>query len=468
MYKFLLCILTFSVLITGCQKQREVTDEIPIVVWVTYKEIELNQFNKFVEQFEKDYLLTHQKKVKIIPKQVPFDDLDKQIKMACLSKKTPDIGRVDVQKILEMAYHQALVALDQLPNFDAKNIDEKAKDYMTGPFQVNVVETKNTDTNKFERHLYGLPEQASCLALFWNKKMFRAVADKLQAANLDPNRAPRTWDELIAYSKIITRKQDGEQYYGYAMQNSLWWTLPMFYLYNAKFVSINEDGYKVCNLGDSLTTAAFQLKVDLYQKHKIEAGAWKSGAIGPDIGFINEKYAMIFMGPWNVEKFSEKGLDYGVALIPSISEAEAKRLNIKNPPKSATNVGGNSMVVFKTCKYPEIAYDFINYMSSWKVQLELAKELKQIPVHKKAADILLGNIQEAGYENITIDPILRVFMEQVQYAVFPPPLPRYDYIESDVMNPEMELALKNEKGVQQALLDAAKKIDENVLKLVNE
>ena len=465
MYKFLLAMLALLVIFSGCQKGQDSTDEISLVVWVTYKEEEMRQFTQIIENFSQEYFAKHQKKVKIIPKQVPFDDLVTNLKMACLSQKTPDIARVDVQKILEMAYHQALVELDKLPNFDASSIDEKAKSYMSGPFNVNVVNTLNTDTNKFERHLYGLPEQTSCLALFWNKKMFRALGNELRAANLDPDRAPRTWDELIAYSKILTRDQN----YGFAMSNTLWWSLPFFYLYKANIVV--EDPVtknKVCTLGDERTTAAFQLKVDLYQKHKIEAGAWKSGAIGPDVGFINEKYAMIFMGPWFVEKFIEKGLDFSVALIPGISEEEAKRLNITDAPKSATNVGGNSMVMFKTCKHQEIGYDFINYMASWEVQLKLARELKQIPVHKKATDILLGNIKEKGYENITVDPMIRTFIDQIQYAVAPAPLPRYEYIETDVVNPEMELALKNEKSVQKALKDAAEKINKNVLSLVNE
>ena len=42
------------------------------------------------------------------------------------------------------------------------------------------------------------------------------------------------------------------------------------------------------------------------------------------------------------------------------------------------------------------------------------------------------------------------------------------YIEGDVVNPEMELALKGQKTVEKALKDAAEKINRKVLSLVNE
>ncbi len=458
----------FCLFLVGCGNQTsESSDEIVLTAWLTYKGSENAKFEELALKFSQEYEKKHNKKVKILAKQVPFDDLVTNIKMSCLSKKTPDIARVDVQKVLELAYHQVAVKLDLLKNFDSTSIEEKGKEYMPGPFKANIVEIKNKK-GKFEKHLYGLPEQASCLALFWNKKMFRARARELRAAGLDPERAPRTWDELISYGKILTYQEGSDQYYGFAMNNSLWWTMPYFGGYNAQFVKIDESGKKICTLGDARTTAAFQFKVDLYAKHKIEAGAWKSGAIGPDVGFLNEKYAMILMGPWNVQKFQDKKLDFDVALIPKVSQEEANRLGLGEVPESATNVGGNSMIVFEESPYKEIAYDFINYMASWETQVEWCDALKQVPVNRRAADILMGKEKHPKYPNIQVDPIIRTFMEQIQYAVAPPPLPMYSYIETDACNPSMELGLKSMKAVQQALLDAAKKINDNVLYFVNE
>ena len=465
--RLLLSLFVPVLLLTACQDMSEQDrNAIELVAWVSYKETEHNEFVKLANQFTANYRQKTGKTVKIIAKQVPFDDLVTNIKMASMSNRTPDIARIDVPKMLELAYHKTLVPLDQLENFGAASIEAKAAQYMQVPFYTNVIEVKNNQ-GQSQRHLYGLPEQTTCLALFWNRKMFRERAEQLQQAGLDPKRAPRTWDELIRYGRVLTYKRNDDHYYGFAMDNTLWWTMPFFGCYGAQFIRKDENGNKVCILGDTRTTAAFQLKVDLYRRHQVEGGAWKSGAIGPDVGFINEKYAMIFMGPWYVKKFREKGLDFGVALIPSISDAEAKKVGLSAPPVSATNIGGNNMVIFRSCRYPQIAYAFLNFITSCRAQLQWCQQLQQIPVNREAADILLGKKKIAG-ETIKIDATIQIFMEQIKYAVMPPQVPRYRYIESDAVNPEMELALKGQKSVQQALQDAASKINANVLSLVNE
>ena len=457
-WTFFLLLLTFLACLPGCRNTKDQENEIKLVAWITYKGHELEEFSKLVARFCKKYKKEHKIKVNIIAKQVPFDDLTTNIKMACLSNKTPDIARLDSLKVLELAYHKVLVPLDKLEEFkkEGKTIQEKGQEFMPGPYQVNVVETKNLQ-GKLVTHLYGLPEQATCLALFWNKEMFREVGEQLKKAGLDPKKAPATWQELIQYSKILTRKVGSEYRYGFAMNNSLWWTFPFFGVYETKFV-VTKNGKKVCTLGDDASVKALQLKVDLYQKYKIEAGAWKSGAIGPDVGFINEKYAMIFMGPWKVKDFQKKGLDFGVSLIPGI----------KGKIKTATNVGGNSLVIFRSSKHQEVAYCFLKFMTSCETQVRWCQSLKQIPVNRKAAKILAGKSKDPRYADIKVDPIIAMFMEQIKYAVPPPPLPRYAYIEGDVINPEMELALKKEKTVKKALLDSAKKINDHVLSLVNE
>lgn len=464
------------------QGAEENPNELTLTIWVSYKGPELVKFKELADKFCKDYESKYQKKIKIKADQVPFDDLVTNVRSAALSKKLPDIARIDVQKVTELAYHKTLVRLDTLeqlrdefkeelakePNFDI--IQAKRKQYMPGPFDINVVTTRNLQ-DEWETHLYGLPEQSSCLGLFWNRKLFMQSAEELQAAGLDPNRAPRTWDELVAYSKVLTKKVEGsgQMQYGFGMRNSAWWTFPYFNLYGVQFVKTDpKTNRKICTLGDELSCAALQLKVDLYQKHQIEAGAWKSGATSDEMGFGEEKYAMVLMGPWKIQEFTDKGLDFGVALVPTISEEEAKRFNIP-VPVSATNVGGNSMVIFETSKNKALAYDFLNFMASCDTQVDWCQSLQQLPVNQEAANILLSGV-DPKHPGVTIQipDKLRVFMEQVKYSQVAVQLPKYEYIESTAMNPEMELALSGTKDVKSALLAAAQKIQDNILVEVNE
>src|SRR5699024_902990 len=48
---------------------------------------------------------------------------------------------------------------------------------------------------------YTLPVAVRSLALFWNKEMY-------EEAGLDPEKPPKTWDELIENAKTMTKMTD--------------------------------------------------------------------------------------------------------------------------------------------------------------------------------------------------------------------------------------------------------------------
>jgi multiple sugar transport system substrate-binding protein len=56
----------------------------------------------------------------------------------------------------------------------------------------------------YNGHLYALISTPTVIALHYNKRLFQENADKLHAAGLDPDRAPRTIDELDAYAHAMT------------------------------------------------------------------------------------------------------------------------------------------------------------------------------------------------------------------------------------------------------------------------
>lgn len=226
-----------------------------------------------------------------------------------------------------------------------------------------------------------------------------------------------------------------DKVYGFAMRNTLWWTFPFFNTYGATFI---EDGK--CILNQKPGVDALTLKVDLYNKHKVEAGAWQAGAIGPDTGFLNEKYAMIFDGPWDVKRFKDAGLNFGVALVP------------EGPAGTSTNVGGTNMVVFNNSKNPYWAARFLEFMVSPEIQEIWCNKLEQIPVNLKAYDRI----------DTVNKPFLKVFMEQMKHAKPRPQILDYSELE-EIINPQMEAAIKGEKTVQQALDKAVETIEEKIL-----
>ncbi len=438
----------------GAKSQGEIT----LQIWEGFKFEEHPLFEQICRSFEKSYYEKTGTRIRVIPFRVPFDDMMTKIKTATLSRTTPDICVVDALKVTELAYGDVVVALDTLPNFEG-TWQDVSKKFIPAAFGSNVVDVKGTT------HLYGLPAQTTCLALFWNRKLFRRYGDELRAAGCDPNRPPGDWDEFIKYGKALTHPKDGV--YAFGMRNSLWFTMPFFNLYRATFVE--ERGGKYYSTIDSpLARAAVYQKVDLYLVHKIEAGAWKAGAKDPDQGFLNESYAMVLNGPWNVEKFKRSGLDLGIALIPRLSKHRAIEVGLL--PKGATdeeynqkitsssNVGGQNAVIFTTCKHPEVAYEFLKFYTSRKIQKLWAEKLGQIPVRLDAQEGL----------DTSVFPEISTFIKQINLAKPMPPLPLYGTLEMDIFNPEMDLVLNGKKSVEAALKSIGKNMQQKILKKVNE
>jgi ABC-type glycerol-3-phosphate transport system substrate-binding protein len=389
------------------KKSEDQMKPVKLTIWETYGTEEKVVFQKIVRDYMKQ-----NPHVTIETQALPWNEHEPKIMNSVITRSSPDLARVGVSFVAKLESKRALTPLNDLGAMDVRD------DYFPASFDSNIVNGK----------IYGLPDQTTCLALFYNTDMFKA-------AGLDPDKPPTTWDEFVEYGKKLTDEEKGV--YGFGMENYLWWTLPFFYTFGADIVS--EDGKK-CILDSPEGIAALQFKADLYQKHKIEGGAWVAGGINPENGFINKKYAMIFMGPWNVKHFKDNKINFKVGLIPA------------GKAGTATNVGGSDMVVMRGCKNPRAAFDFLRFLTNKENQLYWARKLNQLPVSIAAA----AEFQKEA------DPITKVFLEQIKTARARPQITNYDELEN-ICNPEMESALSNQKKVKDALESAVKKIDLTVL-----
>ncbi len=374
-----------------------------LTIWQTYNDEEYPVFKEIVESFRAAH-----PDITIDVVRLPFAGAEPKIQTALTTRTEPDIARVDVSFLAKLAGKNALLDLGP---------------YIPSEFRDEILPVALSSCY-YDDTLWGLPDQTNGLCLFYNREHFRS-------AGLDPERPPVTWDELISYGRKLTNRDEGV--FGIGLSNSLWWTLPFFYTHGADFLS--EDGTR-CVLNSPEGIAAFQLKVDLYQKHGIEGGAWRAGGIIHDLGFQNGRYSMILNGPWAVESLKRTGIDFGVGLIPA------------GPVGTATNVGGNNLVVFRSTKRPELASEFLRFVASEETQRMWASRLGQIPVNVKASDAITSEEH----------PYLAVFVEQMETAIPRPQVMGYPEIEN-LMNPEMQAALDGTKSVEAALNSAVAEID---------
>ncbi len=453
-------LMIFIILTAGsCSRKTDAAPDtdITLQVWEGFKFEEHTLFEEICAAFEKDYAARTGKSLRISAFRVPFDDMMTKIKTATLARSTPDICFVDALKVTELAYGKVVLPLDTLPNFE-DTVDSIGRHFIPAAFGSNIVNIRG------ETHLYGLPAQTTCLALFWNRKIFRRYAEPLRAAGLNPDRAPGDWDEFILYGKALTHPADGVWAYG--MRNSLWFTIPFLNLYEAPFVEF-QDGVFKSVINSARAHAALSLYVGLALDHGIEGGAWKAGAKDPDQGFLNESYAMVFNGPWNVEKFKSSGLDLGIVLIPRLSKkqaiaagllpAEADDNEYESRVRSSSNVGGQNAVIFSSCAHPDAALEFLKYFTGREVQKMWAEKLGQIPVRLDAQENL----------DTSVFPEIKTFIEQINLSRPMPPLPLYGTLENDVFNPEMDLVLNGRKTVEEALINIDRSLVDKILTKVN-
>lgn len=390
-------ILVGMVVFVSCAKKKQGE----LTLWVNYNDEEYAVFSELVNRYSSE------NKVVIKVERIPFMGTEQKILSALATKTTPDIARVDVAFVTPLAKKGALFALD-----DLKGIDTLVSSIVPAALQSVII----------DGHIYGIPDQVTCLALFYNRELFRK-------AGLNPDKPPTTWDEFLTYAKRLTNPSEG--IYGFAMQNTLWWTLPFLYTFGADFV---RDGS--CALTSPEAIEALKFKFSLYITEKVEPGAWKPGSVDPDMGFQSGKYAMVFNGPWKIKTLRDMKIDFGVGLIPA------------GKTGSGTAIGGTDMVIFRNSRYLNEGFNFLKWLVSVENQALWANKLGQIPV----------NINAFPLVDTVAHPYLPVFIQQLQVARPRPSLINYTDIENEV-NPEMELALTGKKSVEEAMKDACVKMN---------
>lgn len=382
-----------------------------LTFWHTYNDQEEQVLRAIIKDWE-----GANPKFTVRPVRIPFDGHKAKLRTALTVGQGPDMARVDWSFVCELARKNSVVDLDTL-GF-AKIRDQ----YLAAPLETAYIDGK----------YYGIPDQSTCVAMFYNRQMFRDAG--LLPEDPSAPVVPQTWEEFIEVGKKLTDKSKDQ--YAFAMTNTLWWNLPFFNSYGARIIS--EDGKK-CVIDSEAAVQTLEMMASLVNEHKIEAGAWRPGAISPEQGFVNGKYAMIFMGPWNLAKFANTKMDYGVGLIPGGTKG------------TSTNVGGTDVVIFKGTKYAAECYNFLSFFTNAENQKRWCSELNQLPINLGAYDLV-------SFE----DPHLMMFMEQMKHAGPNPVVKDYSLLE-DLINPEVEAVLSRQKTAKEALAAAQVKVQERLI-----
>jgi multiple sugar transport system permease protein len=288
----------------------------------------------------------------------------------------PDVINQDRFTISDWASRGAFRSLDDLIDRDkADPLAPKKDQYYPAPWNEATYQGK----------VYAIPTSADNRILYWNRGVFKQKAAELRAAGLDPERPPKTWSELLAYSKVLTEiNPDGTlKRAGFMPNFGNSWLYMYAFMNNASFMS--PDGRR-CTLDtpEAEEALAFMVKgydvVGGYEKAK----AFESGFLGKENdAFIIGKVAMKIDGDWILNDLSRYApqIDLGVAPPPVPDDRYNKVGRFKNEKDTfITWFGGFSLAVPKGARNVEDGWKYIKFATSTEgrmIEYKAQKEWEQ-------------------------------------------------------------------------------------------
>ncbi len=176
----------------AAQKGKNVT--IKMSDWLETEEATKGIFKTMIDSFQKN-----NPNIKVETTGIPFNNYKDQVLIALSSGDTPDVIQGNSQMMSAFDGAQGLAPLEGLIK----------KDVIDDIFPNNLAGTT------FGGKIKALSWVPHPIALFYNKDLF-------QKAGLDPEKPPKTWDEMVDYAKKISalkKDKDGNQVYGLGIED---------------------------------------------------------------------------------------------------------------------------------------------------------------------------------------------------------------------------------------------------------
>jgi multiple sugar transport system substrate-binding protein len=140
---------------------------------------------EFFEAFAKTY-----PNIELVKQNLDYNQIFDKIRTAAIGNAAPMVVRLPILGGVEFA------AKDQLREFGPEDAGYPSSEYWPGALKSVTWKGKT----------YGVPTNNETMAFAWNSAIFKE-------AGLDPEKAPETWDDVVAYSKQIKEKT-GKNGYG--------------------------------------------------------------------------------------------------------------------------------------------------------------------------------------------------------------------------------------------------------------
>ncbi|MCX6049480.1 MAG: sugar ABC transporter substrate-binding protein, partial [Chloroflexi bacterium] len=247
----------------------------------------------------------------------------------------PDVGIADYGRLLTYAKSGILLSLDDYLQVDKFSVEKML------PAAVAQYRWQEGDFDSGGKggKMYGLPSDAQCQIIAYNKKMFDAAGVAYPTDDW-------TWDNLVEAGKTITKAD--QNIWGMQMISPGILTKGNF-LFSAGGANHSDD-FKKSMLDAPESVEVFKWNWDLVYTHKIAPAPGAQAQTNP---FMSGQVAMVVDGVWWISDFAAiKDFEWDIALFP------------KHPKtgKLTTSLESDGWWIFKNTQNPDMAWNLMKFL----------------------------------------------------------------------------------------------------------
>jgi sn-glycerol 3-phosphate transport system substrate-binding protein len=312
-----------------------------------------------------DKFNSSQSDVKVVAQyQGAYDDAINKLKSSAVGNAGPDVMQlydIGTRWMIDSGYAVKMQDVINEDKYDTSKLEKNILDYYS-----------------IDNSLYSMPFNSSTPILYYNKNAFKE-------AGLDPQVAPKNFDEVLDFSKkLVVKDGDTVSRYGFAMQ-IYGWFFEQFMVKQQLDYANNGNGRKQGATAVEFDKNGGGLKILDTWKKNIDSGVIGNFGRNGDAttnAFVAGKTAMTLGSTASLTdiKTGVNGkFEVGTAFLPSINKED----------KGGVSIGGGSLWIMdkKDKAKQKAAWQFIKFMVSKDSQVQWSKATGYFPITTEAYDL---------------------------------------------------------------------------------
>ncbi len=426
---WIIILLVVSMIAISCSKSEDKSDKVNLLFWHSMGGPLGNSLNGLVKEF-------NESQDEIIVNEVSIGNytaLTQKLSASIQSGNQPDLAQLYENTTVDYIKSGVLVPVQNFIDKDPQLSEDIEKDFY--PVFIS--------SNTYQDKIWTFPFNKSVRVLYYNKDMFLKYG-------FDPNIPPKTWDDFIEFSRVISAERDDKGN-------------PYIYITN-----INSSATQLVNLILQAGGEIFDYennKALFNSKEGIEALRYLRGlVVDNNVAYLSKGYegqndflaskvamyegssvSMAFMANDNKLKFN-----IGIAPIPSFRTKK----NV---------ISGTNIAIFKSdSKKEEAAWKFVKWLTDKEQTAKWSYETYYMPLRRSALQV--SPLKERLENNSNLFEVY----DQLNEAATEPSVSEWRKTRTDIEKKVLEPIYNKDKNLSdaelKALLDDVAKDMEKMIK----